>query len=270
MAWWLRPESSAARRAERRDVKAVVAKPLLREPVEGRRPDRPAEAGGIPESRVVDEDEQDVGRARGRRRRHHIVRPGPLERPVGDSLERSVRPRQNGLRVGGGRERRAERQHHRDEPPSALDLLLRSADPSYIALSRPAPEMENDAVVTGGGKFDRGLVRPHPTGWCPSAAAARFLDATPASASSRLHFDHQLAVHSSRHQIEVFLTAVWRRSNLILRRLRTSALELRCEDGVGPLLRLGRYDSFPARRRIGDHGRHVSRRRGRRTGRLVS
>ena len=66
--WWLRPVSSAARVVEHIAVvwKPVVAQALGGEPVDGRRPDGRAVAAEIGEADVVEQHDQDVGRARRR------------------------------------------------------------------------------------------------------------------------------------------------------------------------------------------------------------
>jgi len=52
-------------RAQRRDVEAVVAHTLLRDPRVVRCVDRPAKRAGIPKTGVIDQDEQDVRSAVG-------------------------------------------------------------------------------------------------------------------------------------------------------------------------------------------------------------
>ena len=54
------------RRAERRDVEAVVAEALVRHPRVVRRVDRPAEGRGVSEAGVVDQHQQDIRRPVGR------------------------------------------------------------------------------------------------------------------------------------------------------------------------------------------------------------
>ncbi len=61
-----RQQRRPGRRAERRDVEAVVAQPVLREPRVVRRLDRTAEGARVAEAGVVDQDEQHVRRALGR------------------------------------------------------------------------------------------------------------------------------------------------------------------------------------------------------------
>ena len=78
------------RRAQRRDVEAVVAQAALGHPRVVGCPDRPAEGARVAEPRVVDEHQQHVG---GTVRRPRVldqvpVRLGAGERPVDDSCER--------------------------------------------------------------------------------------------------------------------------------------------------------------------------------------
>ena len=67
--WWLRPLSSAARVGEQSAVvwKRVYFKAVGRQPLERRRVAGPAERARRPEADVVDQDDQDVGRAFGGR-----------------------------------------------------------------------------------------------------------------------------------------------------------------------------------------------------------
>ena len=78
------------RRAERRDVKSVVAQTPLRDPRVVRGVDRAAERAWVAEARIVDEDQQDVGCAiRCLDVADRLpVRARAVERPVGDSVER--------------------------------------------------------------------------------------------------------------------------------------------------------------------------------------
>ena len=69
------------RRAQRRDVEAVVAQAVVREPRVVRRLDRPAEGARVSEPGVVDQDEQDV---RCVLRRLDVARLAPVGRGVGE------------------------------------------------------------------------------------------------------------------------------------------------------------------------------------------
>ncbi len=86
------------RRAQRRDVEAVVAKALLGQARVVRRADGTAERGRVPEARVVDEDEQHVRGAVRRRRVPDQVPVGlrTLERPVCYPLKRRPLDRECG------------------------------------------------------------------------------------------------------------------------------------------------------------------------------
>ena len=104
---WLRPVSSAARVGEqtRRDVEAVVAQPVLREPRVVRGLDRTAEGARIAEPGVVDQDEQHVRRTLGRLDMARLV-------PVGH------RVRERPLR-------RARERRPPDREPAAVDSCVR-------------------------------------------------------------------------------------------------------------------------------------------------
>ena len=87
----------ARRRADRRHVEAVVAKPLVRHAGVVRRVDRPAERARVAEAGVVDEDEQDVRGVLGRRHLRGLVpvRLRPFERLVRDAREGRAPNREN-------------------------------------------------------------------------------------------------------------------------------------------------------------------------------
>ncbi len=85
-----RQQCGPGRRAERRDVEAVVAQPVVREPGVVRGLDRPPEGARVAEAGVVDQDEEDIRRALGRL---HVARLVPVrlrvgERPVRRAAER--------------------------------------------------------------------------------------------------------------------------------------------------------------------------------------
>ena len=84
------------RRAQRGDVEAVVAHAALGDPGVVRRLDRAAERARVPEAGVVDEHQQHVRRALGRRRVADQVPVGlrPVERPVDHPRERRPPDRQ--------------------------------------------------------------------------------------------------------------------------------------------------------------------------------
>ncbi len=80
----------ARRRAQRGDMEAVVAQPSLGDAGVVRRLDRAAERARVPESGIVDENQQDVRRAFGRRRMSDEVPIGlrSVEGSIDDSVER--------------------------------------------------------------------------------------------------------------------------------------------------------------------------------------
>ncbi len=90
----------ARRRAERRRVEAVVLEPRSREPIERRHRDAAAERRRMAEPDVVDQEDDHVGRARGRlhleaRRRLGIARiehRGPRIDRLGDRQDRPIDP----------------------------------------------------------------------------------------------------------------------------------------------------------------------------------
>ena len=91
-------------------MEAVVAEALLGDPRHGRRRSRSSKRGRVAEARVVDQDEQDVGRAFRRRRRH-------VDRPVCDRrIDRSA-DRAAEIRIGNREYRpvRAELPHRLGE-----------------------------------------------------------------------------------------------------------------------------------------------------------
>ena len=110
-------------RADSGDVEAVVAEALLGEPRHGRRRSRPSERGRVAEARVVDQDDQDVGRAR-RRRGRHVDRP-VRDRGIDGSADRAAE-----VRIG-------DRQHRavRAELPHRLgEGLLQGTGALLVAL----------------------------------------------------------------------------------------------------------------------------------------
>jgi hypothetical protein len=89
---------SARRRAHRRHVIAVVGEAALGDARHVRRRDRAAEGARVAEAGVVDQHEEDVRRALGRRRSHH-------QRPVGDRLVEGAAARAAEVRVGDRQDR---------------------------------------------------------------------------------------------------------------------------------------------------------------------
>ena len=85
-----RQQRCPGRRAERRDVEAVVAQPVVREPRVVRGLDRTAEGARIAEAGVVDQDEEHVRRAL---RRLHVARLAPVGHRVGERPLRRPRER---------------------------------------------------------------------------------------------------------------------------------------------------------------------------------
>ena len=98
----------ARRRAERGRVKARVAEAVLREAVEIGRRNLPAERAPLAEAGIVDQDEQDVGRAGRRLDERNLVGRRVLVGLADDAVEFRIGPRQHLLRRNG-RERRPEK-----------------------------------------------------------------------------------------------------------------------------------------------------------------
>lgn len=95
-------------RAHGRHVELRIAKPLRRQPIQCRRGDQAAKGAGLSVPRVVQQDEQDIGRTRrrregrprhGRRLRHRSANPA-LKRRRRNGQDASIRS----CRPGGGRQ----------------------------------------------------------------------------------------------------------------------------------------------------------------------
>ncbi len=115
-------------RAQRGDVEAVVRKPLFADPGHVRRRHRAAERRRVTETRVVDQDHEDVGRALRCRRRH-------VDRPVGDGRVERAPNRAAEVRIG-------DRQHRavRTELPHRLGQRLLQGGGALLVALHHRPE----------------------------------------------------------------------------------------------------------------------------------
>ena len=123
-------------RAQRRDVEAVVREPLFADPRHVRRRHGAAERRRVAETRVVDQDEQDVRCALRRRRRH-------VDRPVGDGRVERAPDRAAEVRIG-------DRQHRavRAELPHRLgERLLQGGGALLVALDDRAEQRARERLL---------------------------------------------------------------------------------------------------------------------------
>jgi hypothetical protein len=94
----VRQRRRPGRRAQRRHMKPVIADSLLSDPGHGRSGDRAAERARLAEARIINQHQQDVRRALGRRNMpdQAPVRLRPFQGPVRHTREPRVRDRQPG------------------------------------------------------------------------------------------------------------------------------------------------------------------------------
>ena len=161
LLWWFRPVmmAGAARRAERRRVHVVEAEAVGREPIEGRRRDRAAEAAELAEARVVEDDEQDV-RGSLRALSSARARPGSIRPPCGRSLlemgtRRGIRrpacgaslPASTGVAWHGGGRRGARAQTECRQ--ISTERPLRQAQPSRFGWPDSGPARRPTGIPPG-------------------------------------------------------------------------------------------------------------------------